>query len=100
MSYDRSQYTIFLIPVSQSDESLEIIVLKVHGMVRFFSDFGQILVRFLDKIGQIVSQIFVHFGQIFKFPTQTLNGSGHSLGVDGCLVLNLVLNWVGQLGQL
>ena len=44
-------------------------VLKVHGMVRFFSDFGQILVRFLDKIGQIVSQIFVNFGQIFRFPT-------------------------------
>ena len=33
----------------------------VGYVVRFGSDFGQILVRFLDKIGQIVSPIFLEF---------------------------------------
>ena len=35
-----------------------------YDVVRFGSDFGQILVRFLGKIGQIVSPIFWNFGQI------------------------------------
>ena len=32
-----------------------------YDVVRFGSDFGQILVRFLGKIGQIVSPIFCEF---------------------------------------
>ena len=35
-----------------------------YDVVRFGSDFGQILVRFLGKIGQIVSPISGNFGQI------------------------------------